>query len=363
MPREAARGGQVMVELVRLVTALLLFAAGFAVGPPLADATGFEEVEELRLLTSGLGVLIGYVLGGYLGRRAVYGVDLAQERLQRVDASVLVAAVVGATLGAFLGMVLLIPVLFLPGKVFTVPVAVAILLVLLYTGGRLGAARGGDLSRFVGVRGRLEVSSPAKGGGTKVVDSSALMDGRLVEVARAGFLEGTLIVPEFVLHEMQSIADAQDARRRNMGRRGLDALKALQDEHLVAIEITQQDPPGIGEVDAKLTAVCRDRGAALITVDSNLSRVAEVSGVRVLNLHVLAESMRPPAIPGDEVELKILRRGTEEGQGVGYLDDGTMVVVERAADEVGSTVRASITSIMQNRQGRMLFASMEDQPT
>ncbi|MDX1659210.1 MAG: hypothetical protein R3343_10360 [Nitriliruptorales bacterium] len=360
MASDVTRGGQVVVELVRLVTALLLFGAGYALGPTVADVLNVEEIDEIRLLSSGLGVLFGYVFGGYLGRRAVYGVDIAQERLQRVDASVLVAAVVGSTLGGLLGMVLLIPVLFLPGKIFTIPAALMVLLVLVYTGGRLGAARGGDLSRFVGVRGRVEVTSPAKGAGTKVVDSSALMDSRLVDVAREGFLEGTLVVPEFVLHEMQSFADVEDRRRRTMGRRGLDALKILQDEHLIAVEITKEDPPGVGEVDAKLTSVARDRNAALLTVDSNLARVAEVSGVRVLSLHGLAEAMRPPVIPGDQVEVRVLRTGTDEGQGVGYLDDGTMVVVERAADAVGTDVRANVTSIMQNRQGRMLFADRAD---
>lgn len=362
MPREPARGGQVLVELVRLATALLLLAVGYAFGPALSDLLGFEDPSELRLLTSGLGVLVGYVLGGYLGRRVVYGVDVAQERLQRVDAAVLIAAVVGATLGGVLGMVVMAPILLLPGKVFTIPAGLTILLVLIYAGGRLGAARGGDLSRFVGVKGRLEVSSPSKGAGTKVVDSSALMDGRLVEIARAGFLEGTLVVPDFVLREMQGLADAENEHKRLRGRRGLDALQMLQDEHLVAVETTREDPPDVADVDAKLTAVCRIRNAALLTTDSNLARVAEIGGVRVLNLHVLADAMRPPVIPGDEVEVQIIRTGTEQGQGVGYLHDGTMVVVERAADAVGRTVIANVTSIMQNRQGRMLFASRSGTP-
>ncbi len=184
------------------------------------------------------------------------------------------------------------------------------------------------------------------------------MDGRLVEVARAGFLEGTLVVPQFVLAEVQAMSDVEDSRRRSLARRGLDALKQLQEEGLVAIEITDEDVPQHREVDAKLAALCRQRQAAMITVDGNLARVAEIGGVRVLNVHGLAEALRPPVIPGDRVELRIVKTGTEAGQGVGYLADGTMVVVERGADRMQETVAADVTSIMQNRQGRMLFASL-----
>lgn len=360
MARPVSRGGEVVVEVVRLGIVVLLTAAGFALGPALDDLVGRSAPTETRLLTSVLGALVGYLLGGVAGRGVVRSVDVAQERLQRVDAGVLIAAVIGATLGALLGIAVLAPVLVLPGRSVTVPAAFVATISLAYAGGRLGAARGGDLSRYVGVRGRLQVTSPSRGGGTKLVDTSALIDSRLVDVARAGFLEGTLVVPRFVLHEMQAMADVEDRRRRSAAKRGLDALQVLQDEHLVAVEITDDDVPGVAEVDAKLAALCRARNAALLTVDGNLARVAEIGGVRVLNLHALADALRPPVVPGDRVRLQVIKPGTEPGQAVGYLSDGTMVVVERAAPRIGAEVEADVTSIMSTRQGRMLFAALAE---
>jgi uncharacterized protein YacL len=357
----STRGGLVITELVRLAVVVLVTALGFALGPVVADVFNAEDTDGTRLLTSVLGALFGYLIGGAVGRRVVRGVDRAQQRLQRIDSAVLISAVIGATLAGVLAMVLVSPLLMLPARIVTVPIAVVVIATLAYTGGRIGAYRGGDLSRYIGVRGRLEVRSPSRGGGTKFVDSSALMDGRLVEVARAGFLEGTLVVPMFVLEEVQGMADVADNRRRSMARRGLDALKMLQEEGLVGIEISDEDVPQHRDVDAKLAALCRERTAALVTVDANLARVAEIGGVRVLSLHALADSLRPPAVPGDRIELRMVRPGTEPGQGVGFLADGTMVVVEHGADAIGEMVTADVTSIMQNRQGRMLFANRSDE--
>lgn len=345
-----------VVELVRLLVVLLLTAVGYALGPAAASAFEADPVTA-RLVTSVLGSLIGYVLGGVTGRGLVTGVDRAEERLRRVEAAVLIAAILGATFAGVLGLLLLGPVLVLPARTITVPIAVAIVGVLVYVGARLGAARGGDLLRFVGARGRIHVTSPSRGEGVKLVDSSTLIDGRLLEVVRAGFVQGTLVVPRFVVDEMQGLADSQDARRRNAGRRGLDALRMLQDEQMVAVEVTDDDAPAFQDVDAKLAALARERNAALLTVDSNLARAAEVGGARVLNLHVLAEALRPPVIPGERITLRIVKPGTEQAQGVGYLPDGTMVVVERAAPLVGDTVVAEVTSLLQTRNGRMVFAT------
>ena len=352
------------VEVVRLGIVVAALAFGFALGAPFGDLIGWENADRAKLVSSVLGALFGYLIGGGLGRGFMRGVDQAQSRLQRVDAAVLIAAAVGAVIAGLFGMALLWPVLLLPWwQTVTIPLAMVVLVTLIYTGGRLGAGRGGDLLRFVGARGRLEVSSPSRGGGVKLVDTSALMDGRLVDVARAGVLEGTLVVPQFVLEEMQALADVEDKRRRTAARRGMDSLRELQEEHLVAVEVTDEDVPGVVEVDAKLAKLCRDRHAALITVDSNLARVAEISGVRVLNLHGLADALRPPAIPGDRVRVQVVREGREQGQGIGYLPDGTMVVVERAEHLVGEWVSADVTSIVQSRQGRMLFAQPADEPS
>lgn len=352
------RGSQVVVELARLGIVLLFTALGFALAPWITDLANASDEEPVRLISSVLGALIGYLVGGTVGRLFVQGVDQASKRLETVEASTLIAGVIGGTVTGLFGMLLLWPVLLLPARQFTIPAAMLVLFTLIYAGVRVGSHRGGDLLRFVGARGRLQVSSPSRGGGTKVVDTSALIDGRLVDVARAGFLEGTLVVPRFVLGEMQAFADVEDPQKRSAARRGLDALRMLQDEALVAVEIADVEVPGVTEVDAKLTALCRDRDSTLLTVDSNLARVAEISGVRILNLHGLAEAMRPPAVPGDSLRVQIVKPGRERGQGVGYLPDGTMVVIERASDLQGEWVTADVTSIVQNRMGRMLFASL-----
>lgn len=338
---------------------LLLTAVGYSVGPTAASAFDADPVTA-RLVTSVLGALVGYVIGGVTGRGFLTGVDRAEERLRRVEATVLIASILGATFAGVLGLLVLGPVLVLPARAVTVPLAVAAVAVLVYVGARLGAARGGDLLRFLGARGRIEVTSPSRGGGVKLVDTSALIDGRTIDVVRGGFLEGTLVVPRFVIDELQGLADSGDTRRRNAGRRGLDTLQMLQDEQMIALEITGDDAPSFQDVDAKLAALARERGAALLTVDSNLARAAEVGGVRVLNLHVLAEALRPPVIPGERISLSIVKEGTEEAQGVGYLPDGTMVVVERASDRVGEKIAAEVTSLLQTRNGRMVFASAVD---
>jgi uncharacterized protein YacL len=349
------RAGQVVAELIRLGVVLLLTAAGYSLGVPIAGLLDVGDAEATRLVTSVLGALIGYVVGGLLGRATVRGVDRAVLRLERVSAVQLIAGGLGAGLGALVGTLLLLPVLLLPLQGATVPLGLLGVLVLTYTGARVGAVRGPDLGRYVGIRGRLDVRTPAKGDGVKLADSSALIDARVVEVARAGFLEGTLVVPMFVLHELQTLADTSEPRRRRLGQRGLDAVSTLQDEGLVAVEITEEDPEEHRGVDAKLAALARQRQAALLTCDGNLARVAEISGVRVLNLHVLADAVRPPVLPGDRVALRVIKTGREQGQGVGYLQDGTMVVVDSGADAVGSEVKVDVTSIVQNRQGRMLF--------
>lgn len=354
------RGGLLIVELLRLGIVLLMTGAGFAVGGALASTETLGDDDSARLVSSVLGALVGYVAGGFVGRAVVRSVDDAQRRLQRVDSVVLIAASLGAAVGGLVGVVLLSPVVLLPFKQYTVPVALLIVIVLAYAGGRIGAGRAGELSRFVGVRGRFEVRSPSRGSGTKLVDSSALMDARLVEVARAGFLEGTLVVPQFVLDEVRGQADAEDPRRRRIARRGLDALKALQDEALVGVESSDDQVAAFTEVDAKLAALCRERNASLLTVDANLARTAEVGGVRVLNLHQLSEALRPPVVPGERLQLEILRPGRERDQGVGYLADGTMVVVERAAGSVGGSLEVDVTSIVQSGQGRLLFATPSD---
>lgn len=353
VPLDRAR--VVVVEVLRLLVVVLALSSGYAAGPTLLSVVP-DVADAAPLLGAVVGALLGYVVGGFLSRLLVSGVDQAQRRIQRVESSVLVAVVIGVTLGLVVGFVLAVPLLLVPARGVAAPLAVMLVVLCAYTGARLGAVRGGDLSRWMGVRGRLEVVNPSRGGAAKLVDTSALMDGRLVDVARRGFLDGTLVVPMFVLHELQAVADGSDRRRAGRALRGLDALHTLEQEALVAVEVSDEDVAGVRDVDAKLAALCRARHAALVTVDGNLERIAEIAGIRVLNLHGLADALRPPVVPGDEVALHLERTGQQAGQAVGHLEDGTMVVVEDAGDLVGQEIEVHVTSITQTRRGRMLFA-------
>lgn len=351
-----SRANLVVTEIFRMAVVLGLTALGFASGDEIASGVGAEDVEAVRLVASVLGALVGYIVGGVVGRLGLRRVDLAQRRIEAIEAPVLISGILGATIAAVFGVIVLVPVMLLPGRTVTVPLGLALLLILVYAGVRIGATRGGELARYLGVRGRVEVRSPSRGSRTRLLDSSSLIDGRLVEVARCGFLDGILVVPQFVLHEIQGLADAEDPRKRALGIRGLDTVRTLQDEGIVPVEVTDEDPRDVATVDGKLAALCRARGASLVTTDANLAQVAEVGGIRVLNVNALAEAVRPPAVPGDRLQVRVLKPGTEQEQGVGYLDDGTMVVVERAAELQGQQVTVVVTSIVTNRRGRMLFA-------
>ena len=346
-----------LVELVRLAVVVLSTAAAFRLSGELGE--GGED-----LLVILLGAAIGYVVGGIVGRFALGRIDAAESTLRAVPAQNLIAGAMGGFVGLMVAVALTFPVLLFGAKLYTVPIALVLMIILTMTGVRIGVSRGGDLLRSLGATGRLPVTTPAGGRRAKVVDTSALIDGRLVDVCRTGFVEGTLVVPQFVLYELQGLADAGDDDRRMRGRRGLDVLTTLQRSSGVALEVTDSDYPGIEAVDAKLVAMAKDRGASLITVDGNLARVAEVQGVSVLNLHALADILRPPVIPGDQLDVRVLKPGKEKDQGVGYLADGTMVVIEGARNRQGEAVTAEVTSILNNPQGRMVFATATppDQP-
>ncbi len=349
--RSTATSGSTLVELVRLAVVVLTTAVAFRLTPALRSG------DTALLVGTLLGAGVGYVVGGVTGRFALGRIDAAERRLRAVSSQELLAGAIGGIVGLAMSAALVWPVLLFGAKIYTVPVAALVAVVLTATGIRVGVARGGDLLRSLGATGRLSVASPSGGRRTKIVDTSALIDGRLVDVCRCGFLEGTLVVPQVVLYELQGLADAGDEERRARGRRGLDVLAALQRSAGVAVEVTDTDFPEIEAVDAKLVALARNRGAALLTVDGNLGRVAEVQGVTVLNLHALADRLRPPVLPGDRLSVRVVKPGREREQGVGYLADGTMVVVEGGRGRQGTTIDAEVTSILSNPNGRMVFAT------
>lgn len=218
----------------------------------------------------------------------------------------------------------------------------------------LGASAGGrGVKALRGAGGKVGVSASTS---PKILDSSAIIDGRVADMVELGFLGGPLVVPQFVLNEVQGIADSSDPLRRGRGRRGLGVLEKLQGLEGVETRITDQDFPRVKEVDGKIVALAKATGATVITNDFNLSKVSELQGVRVLNVHELAHALRPVVLPGEEVQITLQKPGKEPGQGVGYLEDGTMVVVEGGASRLGEVVRATVSSVLQTSAGRLIFA-------
>jgi uncharacterized protein YacL len=195
----------------------------------------------------------------------------------------------------------------------------------------------------------------------KIIDTSVIIDGRIVEVCEAGFIEGTFIIPQFILQELQHIADSTDSLRRARGRRGLDVLHKIQKMSNLTVKIIEEDFPKIKEVDSKLVALARLLGAKIITNDFNLNKVAELQGVTVLNLNELANALKPVVLPGEKMNIFIAKEGKESNQGVGYLDDGTMVVVDHARKTINKQVDVIVTSVLQTTAGRMIFAKLKEE--
>ena len=190
---------------------------------------------------------------------------------------------------------------------------------------------------------------------SKVIDTSVIIDGRIGDLVRTGFIEGEIIIPEFVLAELQNIADSSNSLRRRKGRRGLEILGEMMNDDQVAIRVLNRDYPSVKEVDHKLIRLAKEEHGSLITTDYNLNRVAQVEGVKVLNINELANTVKPRFIPGESIDIEVIDRGEEIGQGVGYLDDGTMVVIENGRRHIGRTIKATVKSTLQTEAGRMLF--------
>lgn len=273
-----------------------------------------------------------------------------------------VAAITGLLIGLLMGFLMGLPLTNLPQPLgLLLPIGVSLVMALGMMG--LMVAKRHDMHSALeafGLRRYPPAGEPSYEAPEPVtfLDTSAIIDGRIVDVVAAGFLAGLLVVPRFVLGELQHIADDSHPGRRNRGRRGLDVLTALQKDHRIAIEISADDEPGASTVDAKLVALAQRRKAAILTTDYNLNRVAQLQGVRVMNLNQLANALKPAFLPGEELHVKVVQEGKEPGQGVAFLDDGTMVVVEGGGAHLEDELDVTVTRILQTVAGRMIFAEL-----
>src|SRR5271170_4204479 len=293
-----------------------------------AAAAGLMIVFELRVRALSLKRLFGAVIGSILG---IFGAFLFSEVLRNS----------------------------IPSGGVQDLLQIFVLLFMSYVGLVVGASKGELLN--LAALGDLFNNEANSGGLTlKLLDTSAIIDGRIADMADTGFLDGTLAIPEFVLHELQMVADSSDGSKRQRGRRGLDMLQRMQANPQLTVEIIEEDYPQIKEVDLKLIELAKKLRAKIVTNDFNLNKVAHLHKVPVLNINDLANSLRPVVLPGERMNIVILKEGKEYNQGVGYLDDGTMVVVDHARRMIGRSVEISVTSVLQTASGKMIFGRFEE---
>jgi uncharacterized protein YacL len=318
-----------------------------------------SNIEGLRFVTAGFTALLFWALGllaqGYYRR--------VQKQIRAMPGDQLISRAVGLVLGLLIANLVLAPLLLLPipGEFSFIKPIVAVISALLFgvTGVNLADAHGRSLIRLFnpGSSSDLLLSEERVDKAVcKIVDTSCIIDGRIQALLETRFLEGKLIVPQFVLMELQQVADASNSQKRARGRQGLDTLNELRTNYSEQIVINSRDYPDIATVDAKLVRLAQDLDGLLLTTDYNLSKVAEVQDVTVLNVNDLSKALRPTYLPGDNLNLKILKRGKEPTQGIGYLDDGTMVVVEEGQDCIGNELVVVVTGALQTSAGRMIFA-------
>lgn len=346
--------------LLRFVFAVVFGVTGFLLGREayvhLFSLHVASEALQLTfdILAPVLGALVGVLLAPVAQaffEDELNAVERAIERLAPVE---LAGGAIGLIVGlliAFLIRSILFEFISTSGRAGSY-VAILLYIIISIFAAYLGARVGARMHIMP-----LAAGVSAAGAQPKVIDTSVIVDGRIVEILESGFLEGPLILPRFILRELQTIADSTDVSRRARGRRGLEALKQLQETGL--LEISERDYGDVREADAKLVRLAQDLAGKLLTTDYNLNRVAHVEGVDVLNINELANAVKPVVLPGEEMHVQIIRDGKEPHQGVGYLDDGTMVVVEQGRRLIGESTDVTVTSVLQTAAGRMIFGKVK----
>ncbi len=299
------------------------------------------------LISDPLGVAAAMIGGLLLGLAS-----LSLLRLWlKLDAERIIGGMIGMLAAALLGTILNSGIYrSIERAEIALPVYALIMTILCVLGLQLGAAKAKELKKKVEVRSNPEPKIVG------ILDTSVIIDGRIADICETGFLDGDLVIPQFVLRELQAIADSSESTKRTRGRRGLDILNKIQKQAYLKIIIDDTDYPSIKEVDQKLIQMAKETGHAILTNDFNLNKVAEVQSIQVLNINQLANALKPIVLPGETMKVQILKEGKEPGQGVAYLDDGTMVVVDNGRKQIGRNVEVTVTSVLQTTAGRMIFA-------
>lgn len=332
---------------------------------------GLKIIRALFILISSImGYFVAYaiyenlytaLIGSVIGIILSFTVISLERSIMKLPLKVILGGFIGLVMGLiaarYIAGILLLDIYRNPTLVTSLYLLISVIIG--YLGLSIGVKKGEevDFTKIKWFSGKIY----SKGDNAKILDTSAIIDGRIADICEVGFLEGALIIPQFILKELQHIADSSDSIKRARGRRGLEILQRLQKLEGVEVRISDHDFPKHKDVDTKLVSLAKKLGVKIITNDYNLNKVAELQGVSVLNINQLANALKPVVLPGEVMNIKVLKEGKEHGQGVGYLDDGTMVVVDNAKKYMGKNVEVAVTSVLQTSAGRMIFCKLKDE--
>ena len=350
-------------KLIKILITILGMALGVGI---VALANSFKSLDMLPIsqgrhiiIYIGLSLILGiisFILSNKIIDLAKKTINETEKRLQNIPALDIVLGAIGLIVGFFIAYLLSLLLTKIP--YVGVVLSALVYIVLGYLGVKVTTRQTDDFKNVVNVFKKSTVKDKNIQTGAvkpKILDTSVIIDGRIYDIVRTGFLEGTLLIPQFVLHELQHIADSSDSLKRVRGRRGLDILNIIQKELNIEVEISNRDFDDIAEVDAKLLKLAQTLGGKVVTNDYNLNKVAQVQGVEVLNINELANAINPVAIPGEHMIVQVVKEGKEANQGIAYLDDGTMIVVDGGKRYMGQTISVLVTSVLQTPAGRMIF--------
>ncbi|ADI25154.1 MULTISPECIES: PIN/TRAM domain-containing protein [Geobacillus] len=358
--------------MVKRIVQLFFLAVGGTLGAMFfPDLLKLMNVSGMPLLNNSytlavLGAVVFFLLTFWLVDYVVDMIRWVEETLVKAPAADVLFGSLGLIFGLIIAFFVVMPLQSFHIQVLNTVLPIFLTVLLGYLGFRVGLKKRNELMNLFSLSNRMAKkkggeaeNEPSKGGAVKILDTSVIIDGRIADICQTGFLEGPLVIPRFVLEELQHIADSSDVLKRNRGRRGLDILNRIQKEMAMKVEIHEADFSDVQEVDSKLVKLAKQLQGVVVTNDFNLNKVCELQNVRVLNINDLANAVKPVVLPGEELNVHVIKDGKEHNQGVAYLDDGTMIVVEDGKEYIGKRVDVLVTSVLQTSAGRMIFAKLK----
>jgi uncharacterized protein YacL len=357
--------------MLKRVVQLFFLVIGGALGifliPKVIDVLNVGSISWLEesYIRAIIGAIVLFITTFWLVDYIVHLIKYVEEALVKAPVTDVLFGSLGLIFGLIVAYLILLPIKSITIQVISTVLQIFVTLLLGYLGFQVGFKKRNELVALFSLPQRVgkkrnnsgeEAAEDTQQTNFKLLDTSVIIDGRIADICQTGFFEGTILIPQFVLEELQHIADSSDTLKRNRGRRGLDILNKIQKELAIKVEIYEGDFEDIQEVDSKLVKLAKIMNGTVVTNDFNLNKVCELQGVKVLNINDLANAIKPVVLPGEELKVYVVKDGKEQNQGVAYLDDGTMIVVEDGREYIGSQIDVLVTSVLQTSAGRMIFA-------